>query len=250
MVDSASGSKIYSENSLYDFSAESNKLVVEKFLQSLHTEGNLSEAELKFLSYSKERRSSAKLLENIVSSAMTLSNYEEVLYLKNYKSFLGTINPEQKVRNIRYKDDEGNIVATLQIDTLSKKLRMQNLGNFLPHLECFSPNEVGTKIQNMARYNNWTSEDGGVNRFNGNREVRYKDKNGNVMAAIITKENGVFDTIAEYEYKTGYLTKMTLTNTYGNSIVMYDGTKKVNQDVRIDIDNDGMIIEITKVYTD
>ena len=250
MVDSASGSKISFENGLYDFSVESKRLVVEKFLKNLQSEGNLSEAELKFLSYSKEKQSSAKLLEDIVSTNLTLSNYKEVFYLQNYKSSVGTINPDQKVRNIRYRDEADVIVATLQIDTLSKKMRLQNLGNFLPRLECFSPSEVGTKIQNLARFNNWETEDGGINLFNGNREIRYKDKNGNVMAAIITKENGAFDTIAEYEYKTGYRTKMTLTNTFGNSIVMYDGTKQVNQTVRIDIDNDGMIIEITKVYTD
>ena len=250
MADSASGSKLYSEKGLYDFSPESNKLVVEKFLQNLQTEGNLSEAELKFLSYSKEKRSSAKLLEDIIKSKITLSNYEEAFYLTDYTASVGTINPDQKVRNIRYKDKSETIVATLQIDTLSKKIRMQNIGNFLPHLESFSPSEVGTKVQNLARFNNWTTEDGGENLFNGNHEVRYKDKNGNVMAAIITKDNGIFDTIAEYEYKTGYRTKMTLTNTFGNSIVVYDGTKKVNQVVRIDIDNDGMIIEITKVYAE
>ena len=249
MVDSASASKIYSESSLYDFSPESNKMVVENFLKNLQTEGNLSDAELKFLSYSKEKRSSAKLLENIVSSTITLSNYEEIFYLQDYKSSVGTINPDQKVRNIRYKDESGNIVATLQIDTLSQKIRIQNLGNILPRLESFSPNEVGMKIQNLAKFNKWTTEDGGENLFNRNREVRYKDKNGNVMAAIITNDNGVFDTIAEYEYKNGYRTKMTLTNTYGNSIVIYDGTKQVNQVVRVDIDNDGMINEITKAYS-
>ena len=43
---------------------------------------------------------------------------------------------------------------------------------------------------------------------------------------------------------------MILTNVYGNSIVIYDGTSQVNQTVRIDIDNDGTIVEITKIYLD
>ena len=250
MVDYASGSQMYSNNGLYDFSTESNRQVVEKFVQNLQSEGDLSDAEIKFLSQSKEKRSSAKFLEQIFSTELTITNYEEIFCLSDYTVFGGTINPEQAVRNIRYKDSIGNIVATVQIDTLSKKIRVQNLGHIFPVLECFTPYQVGTKINNLAKYNNWTTEDGGNNLFNGNHEVRYKDENGNVMAAVITKNDGTFETIAEYEYKSGYRSKMVLTNCYGNSIVAYNKTKQVSQTARVDIDNDGTIIEITKVYSD
>lgn len=250
MVDSASDTTKNSGKGLYNFSEESNRNVVEKLVNELQAEGSLSEAEIKFLSQSKEKRNSVQLLDSIISSEISIQDYEDVLYLKNYTAFGGTINPEQKVRNIRYKDSSGSIVATLQIDTLSKKIRMQNFGNILPKIECFTPFEVGMKIQKLAKFNNWSTEDGGVNRFNGNTEVRYKDGKGNVMAAVIKKEDGTFDTVVEYEYNTDYRTKMILTNVYGNSIVIYDGTSQVNQTVRIDIDNDGTIVEITKIYLD
>ena len=249
MVDSASGSKILSGSGIYDFSAESKRLVVENIMRNMELEGNLSDAEIKFLSLSKEKKSYAKLFDNILSSELNINNYEEIFYLQDYTAFTGTINPEQAVRNIRYKDRFGRIVAIVQIDTLSKKIRMQNIGDILPKQECFSPKEVGIKIQNLAKFKKWTTEDGGRNQFNGNIETRYK-KDGVVMASIITKDNGVFDTIAEYEYKNGNRSKMLLTNTNGNSIVIYDGTNNVNQTARIDIDNNGSIIEITKVYND
>ncbi len=250
MVEVASSSKNLSENVLFDFSAESNRLVVEKFMNSLKSEGNLSDAEIKFLSVCKEKRSSAKLLENLFSSELTISNYEKIFGLEGYNIVGGTINPNQAVRNIRYTNKNGAIVAIVQIDTINKKIRLQNLGNILPKQECFSPSEVGTKVQNLARYNNWATEDGSVNQFNGKSEIRYKDKNGNVMAAVLTNDNGCFDTIVEYEYISNNRSKMVLTNNLGNSVVMYDGTKNVNQTTRLDIDNDGTIIEITKVYTD
>ena len=250
MVDSASGSKLSSDMSLYDFSVESNNQVVEKFIQNLHQTGDLSDAEIKFLSKSKEKKLSLQLLDNIISSKLTLYNYKEIFCLQEFSQIGGTINPDQAVRNIRFKDSDGIIVATVQIDTLAKKIRVQNLGNIFPKIESYTPYQVGTKLQSMAQFNKWSTEDGGVNCFNGNEEIRYKDKSGNVMAAIITKDNGVYDTVAEYEYKSGHRSKMVVTNSYGNSIVIYDGSENVNQIVRIDIDNDGMIIEITKIYTD
>ena len=42
---------------------------------------------------------------------------------------------------------------------------------------------------------------------------------------------------------------MLLTNHYGQSKVIYDGSSDVNQVTRIDIDTDGMIVEITKIFT-
>lgn len=249
MVDSASKSKNLSENGIYDFSAASNKQVVEKFVKSLISQGSLSDAEIKFLSLSKAKQSSGEIINKILYSEMTLENYKILLCLDQFTEQGGTVNPNQTVRNIRYKDKSGAIIAIIQIDTINKKIRMQNLGNVLPTQECFSPYQVGTKIQNLAKYNHWTTEDGGVNQFNGNTEIRYKDSNGNVMAAVITKENGIFDTIAEYEYSSGYRSKMLLTNTNGQSIVVYDGSEKVNQIARLDIDNNGTIIEITKSYS-
>ena len=250
MVDSASKSKNLSDSSFYDFSAQSNKLVMEKFMKNMESAGNLSDAEIKFLSLSKEKRSSREIIDRILYSEMTLENFKEILCLQDYIAYGGTINPNQTVRNIRYKNKSGNIVAIIQIDTINKKIRMQNLGNVLPIQECFTPSQVGIKIQNLAKFNHWTTEDGGINQFNGNIEVRYKDADENVMAAVIKKNNGIFDTIAEYEYSSGYKSKMLLTNTNGQSVVIYDGSPEVNQATRLDIDNSGFIFEITKSYSE
>ena len=211
--------------------------------------GNLSEAELKFLAYSKKKQESAKFTDKIISEKLTINNYEDLFLLKSYKKIGGTINPEQAVRNIRYQDRHNVIVATIQIDTVNKKIRMQNLGDILPKQECFTQEQIGEKLKNLADFNKWEVEDGGENQFNGNLEYRYKDKYKNIMAAIITKPDGKYDTIVEYEYnQKNFRTKMLLTNHFGQSIVIYDGSPSVTQLTRIDIDTDGMIIEITKVF--
>ena len=225
-----------------------NKAAAENFVQNLRSNGNLTEEEIKFLYSSKEKKSSLEIIENILTKPVTLENYEDMFCLKNFVIEGGTINPEQVVRNIRYKDKNGVIVAIIQIDTVNKKIRMQNLGNILPKRECFTPAQVGTKLQNMAKYKKWLIEDGGKNQFNGNIEYRYKNNHDLVMAAVITKPNGIFDTIAEYEYVLGNRSKMLLTNHYGQSVVIYDGSIHVNQITRIDIDTDGSIIEITKAF--
>ena len=219
-----------------------------KFALDIEALGGLSDAEIKFLSLSKEKKTSVKIIESIISEKLTLENYEKMFCLTQYTPQGGTINPNQAVRNILYRDRKGVIVASVQIDTINKKIRVQNLADVLPKQECYTPAQVGTKLQNLAKFKKWSTEDGGINQFNGNREFRYKDSNGNVMAAIITKPNGTFDTIAEYEYKNGNKSQMLLTNHFGQSRVLYDGTSAVNQVTRIDIDSDGMIIEITKVY--
>lgn len=218
-------------------------------LLDINTIGELSDAEIKFLSVCREKAASSMIINNILKNKLTLNNYEEMFCLKEFQAIGGTINPEQAVRNIRYRDKNDVVVATVQIDTVNKKIRMQNLGDILPKQECFTPSQVGAKLKKMFEHKNWTTEDGGVNQFNGNVEIRYKDENGYVMAAIITKENGIYDTIAEYEYKNGYRSQMLLTNHFGQSKVIYDGTASVNQLVRIDIDTDGVIIELTKVYS-
>ena len=70
------------------------------------------------------------------------------------------------------------------------------------------------------------------------------------MSAIIIGFDGSFDTIAEYKYNSeGYRTQMLLTNHNGQSLTVYDGSAAVNQITRIDIDTDGMIVEITKVFS-
>lgn len=213
--------------------------------------GNLSEAELKFLASSKQKRESAKFTDKIISEKLTLNNYEDLFLLKSFKKIGGTINPEQAVRNIRYQDRHDIIVATVQIDTTNKKIRIQNLGNIFPRQECFTPEQIGEKLKNLAKYNSWKIEDGGVNQFNGNLEYRYKDEKENITAAIITKPDGKFDAIAEYEYNNlGLRTQMLLTNYYGQSKVIYDGSPSTIQLTRIDIDTDGMIIEITKVFNE
>ena len=124
---------------------------------------------------------------------------------------------------------------------------MQNFGDILPKQEVFSPAQVAAKLKNMAQYNKWITEDGGANQFNGNIEFRYKDKDGKVMAAIITKPDGIYDMVVEYTYKNDNKYQMLLTNQFGQSMVVYDGSKNSIQQTRIDIDTDGLIVEITKV---
>ena len=210
----------------------------------------LSEAEIKFLALSKEKKNSVKIIDKILSEKMTLQNYEEIFCLNKYIAVCGTINPENAVRNIRYKDTNGMIVAVVQIDNVNKKIRVQYLGDVLPKQECFTPLHIGLKLENLAKYNSWMTEDGGVNQFNGNHEFRFKDKKGNIMSAIITRPDGTFDTIAEYEYNSeGYRTQLLLTNHNGQSRTVYDGSASVNQLTRIDIDTDGIIVEITKILS-
>ena len=127
--------------------------------------GNLSEAEIQFLAQSKQKKYSAKIINNIIKEKLTLYNYKEILCLSKYTVVGGTINPDQVVRNIRYKDENGNIVATVQIDTINKKIRMQNLGDFLPKQECFTPQQIGTKVRNLAKYRNWSIENGCSNQW-------------------------------------------------------------------------------------
>ena len=226
----------------------SNDKINQKLLLELQSSGRISEAEIKFLSLSKEKADSSKTIIDITNKNITLDNYEEVFSLQNYYPMGGTVNPEQSVRNIRYRDKKGTIVAIIQIDTVNKKIRLQNFGDILPRQESFSPSQVAVKLQNMARFNNWITEDGGVNQFNGNIEFRYKNFKGEVMAAVIKKPNGVYDMVAEYSYKNGKKSQMILTNQYGQSRVVYDGSEKCIQETRIDTDTDGMIVEITKLY--
>lgn len=226
----------------------SDDKINQMLLSELQNNGKLSEAEIKFLSLSKEKAGSSKTIQNIVQKEINLENYEEIFSLQNYKPIGGTINPNQAVRNIRYRDKQGTIVAIVQIDSVNKKIRMQNFGDILPRQEVFSPSQVAAKLQKLAQYNEWTTEDGGINQFNGNLEYRYKDSDGNVMAAIITKPNGSYDMVAEYFYINGSKSQMLLTNQFGQSIVFYDGSDKGVQKTRIDIDTDGFIVEITKVY--
>ena len=243
------GSKLTNSDGIkVAFSSQKNSAAM-NFVLNMQAQGELSDAEMKFLSLSQEKKSSAKMIDNILNNQLTLNNYEEMFCLSKYTVEGGTINPNQTVRNIRYKDNNGTIVAIIQIDNINKKIRMQNLGDVLPKQECFTPFHVGTKLKNLAKFKKWSTEDGGVNQFNGNIEMRYKDSYGNVMAAIITKSNGVFDTIAEYEYVNNNRSKMLLTNHYGQSIVIYDGSPEVNQITRMDIDTDGSIIEITKIFS-
>ena len=243
MVDSADLKK---DNTINTFLL--NDEINRKVLSDLQINGKLSDAEIRFLSLSREKSDSSQAVNKIINSEITLNNYEEVLYLRDYQPIGGTVNPEQSVRNIRYRDRKGTIVAIVQIDKINKKIRMQNFGDILPKQEVFSPEQVALKLKNMALYNKWIIEDGGVNQFNGNLEYRYKDLNGKVMSAIITKPNGVYDMIVEYSYVNGNKSQMLLTNQYGQSIVVYDGAENGVQKTRIDIDGDGLIVEITKIY--
>jgi len=243
-AESKSNKPFFFEKNLNNTIAEKNDLLI-----NFESTGKLSDAELKFLALSKEKKNSIQFIKNILFEKITLNNYENIFCLKNYQEIGGTINPEQAVKNIRYRDKHGTIVATIQIDSINKKIRIQNLGDIFPKQECFTPEQIGEKLKNLAVFNSWITEDGGVNQFNNNLEYRYKDKNGNVMAAIITNPDNKFDTIVEYKYNLQNIrTEMLLTNTNGQSRVIYDGSPSAIQLTRIDIDSDGTIVEITKIF--
>ena len=189
-------------------------------------------------------------LMDIISTELTLYNYETIFKLNNLQATELPPMPEQRIRNIRYKDKEGTTLAIVQIYSHMNKIKLQTFGHILPKQEFTTPQTIVNRILTNAEMHNWETEDGGVNHFDGNIETRYKDKDGNVMAAVITKTDGVtVDTVVEYEYHNGKKTKMLHTNQYGQSMTIYDNAHNTSQIVCIEIDTDGCIYSITKNYS-
>ena len=192
-------------------------------------------------------RAKDEIISRLLNTELNFDNYEKVLNLTEYIAFEIPAF-DTNTRNIRYKDKDGNTVAIIQIDNNCNKIRMQSFGNILPKQEYSSPKLVNYRLEQKAKEENWTTEDGGVNQFDGNTEIRYKDSDGNVMAAIITKPGGKTDTIVEYGYENGKKAMMLHTSQFGHSKTYYDIENNSTKLV-IDIDTDGNICGISKGFS-
>mgnify|MGYP002624841120 CR=1 FL=1 len=105
---------------------------------------------------------------------------------------------------------------------INNKIRIQSFGNVFPKQDYLSPKLVNYRLTEKAKENNWTTEDGGINQFDGSIETRYKDAQGKVMAAVIIKPGGKIDTVVEYVYKDNQKCEMHHTSQFGHSKTFYD----------------------------
>ena len=232
--------KTFNSNSLdsnlsnkdYDLNAEVNKYLAA--IENL----NKSEKDIIF----------PDIVNDLLEAELTDINYEIIFMLNKYQAV--ELPPSSyTTRNISYKDSDGITMAKVQIDSKTNKIKIQAFGNIFPKQKFTTPQNVGQRVLNSAIISNWTTEDGGINQFDGNIEIRYKDHDGNVMAAVITKPDGkTIDTIVEYQYKEKKKFSMLHTNQYGQSITIYDCSKDTSQIMCIEIDTDGCIYCITKSF--
>jgi len=93
----------------------------------------------------------------------------------------------------------------------------------------------------------WITEYGGINQFDGSVEFRYKDSDGKVIFAIITNKEGSADTVVEYEYVNNKKVRMTYTNTFAQTLTIYN--QNMNLTTSIDIDSNGNILSVTSEIT-
>ena len=189
------------------------------------------------------------VIDDLFNTKLTLDNYETIFRLKDYHAV--ELQPIQggKIRNIKYKDHDGMTMAIVQIYTQTNKIKLHTFGNIFPKQEFTSPQDVLNRILVCAEWANWSTEYGGINQFDGNTETRYKNAEGLVMAAVISKNNGKsIDTIVEYQYKNGKKTGMLHTNQYGQSLTIYDSINELSQLMSVDIDTDGCICSLVRGY--
>ena len=190
--------------------------------------------------------SQTDIINNLLNVNLTLNNYEEICLLTKYHAVELQPTVEESIKNICYKNADGIAMAIVQIYTKENKIKIHTFGNIFPKQEFTSPQDVLNRILINAKWSNWSTEDGGINQFDGNIETRYKNTQGHVMAAVITKADGrTVDTIVEYQYKNGKKTGMLHTNQYGQSLTVYDGSNDLTQVMSVYIDTDGYICSIT-----
>ena len=185
--------------------------------------------------------------ETILNANLTLGNFEDIFCLRELKAIELPTSSDEAMRSIRYKDDDGITLAITQINTDCNKIRLQTFGDILPKQQFINPQQVNYRVMSKSKTNNWTAEYGGVNQFDGSIEIRYKDENENVMAAVIFKSDGNVDTVVEYEYEDGKKTQMFHTSQYGHSKTVYD-TVTDSTKLILDIDTDGNICSITRGF--
>ena len=187
------------------------------------------------------------VIDNLLNAELTINNYEEIFRLKKYHAIELQPISEENIRNIRYKDKDGVTMAIVQIYNNTNKIKIQMFGNIFPKQEFTSPQDVLNRILVCAEWANWSTEDGGINQFDGNIETRFKNSKDQVMAAVITKaDRKTVDTIVEYQYKNDKKTGMLHTNQYGQSLTIYNGLDGLSQVMSVDIDTDGCIYSITR----
>ena len=186
-------------------------------------------------------------LQSLTTRPLTINNFEDVFCLKDFQRSELTFSNGKNNCYIRYTDNTGNTTAIVQINLLTKKLRLEAFGSHLPKQSFITANQIYFRAKEKATRENWSTEYGGVNQFDGTVEFRYKDEEGKVMYAIITKKDGNVDTIVEYEYTNGKKSKMTHTNTFTQTKTFYNHEK--NLSTSIDIDSNGNILGITSEIT-
>ena len=197
----------------------------------------------------EEKEEELDFTQKVLNAYLTIDNFEDVFGLKGLKAVELPSSADEGFRSIRYKDIEGTTLAIAQINTDSNKLRLQTFGAVLPKQEFSSPKQVNYRVMSKSKVNNWTTEYGGVNQFDGSIEIRYKDVDGNVMAAVIFKSDGNVDTVVEYEYKNGKKLQMMHTSQFGHSKTIYDDVTDSTKLI-IDIDTDGNICSITRGFSE
>ena len=104
------------------------------------------------------------------------------------------------------------------------------------------------EIVQKAYKKDWTIEDGGVNQFNGDVELRYKDSQNRVMSAIIFTTSKRVDTIVEYFYIDDKKSKMVHTGQLGQTTTIYNTENDMLQMLSIEVDIDGNVRRVTKNF--
>ena len=196
---------------------------------------------------SKSSENELEFTEKILQTNLSLDNYEEVFGLKGLKAVELPFSSDEEVQSIRYKDNEGITLAIAQINKDINKIRLQTFGGVLPKQEFINPQQVNYRVMSKSKTNGWSAEYGGINQFDGSIEIRYKDADGKVMAAVIFKSDGNVDTVVEYQYHNDKKTQMLHTSQHGHSKTIYDDETDTTKMI-VDIDTDGNICCVTRGF--
>ena len=134
-------------------------------------------------------------LQSLTERVLTINNFEDVFCLKEFKRSELSFANDENICFIRYTDQDGNTSATVRIDMLTKKLKMETFGSHFQKQVFVTAEQIYFRAKEKAIRENWTVEYGGINQFDGNVEFRYKGADGKVFFAIITKKDGSVDTV-------------------------------------------------------
>ncbi len=186
-------------------------------------------------------------IQSLTERTLTINNFEDVFCLKEFKRSELTFANDKNICFIRYTDQDENTSATVKIDMLTKKLKLEAFGSHFQKQKFITPEQIYFRVKEKAIRENWTVEYGGLNQFDGTVEFRYKEADGRVLFAIITKKDGSVDTVVEYQYINNKKSKMIHTNSFLQTQTFYNNDK--NLATSIDIDSNGNIQSITSEIT-